>query len=75
MKNGKALANNKSEVLDNYITSMRALVDVISVGAPGTHACTLEKLRKVGATYTEDFCRRAKGGGRPRRQREAFIMR
>ncbi len=43
------MANHKSEALDNYITSMRALVDVISVGALETHACT-----KVGETYTED---------------------
>ena len=48
------MANHKSEALDNYITSMRALVDVISVGAPGTPACTPEKLRKVGETYTDD---------------------
>ena len=54
MKNGKTLANHKSEALDNCIASMRELVDVISVGAPGTPACTLEKLRKVGATYMED---------------------
>ncbi len=43
----KDWANHKSEALDNYIASMRALVDVISVGAPGTPACTPEKLRKL----------------------------
>ena len=48
---GNTLANHKSEALDNYITSMRALVDVISVGAPGTHAWTPEELGKARETY------------------------
>ena len=50
---GNTLANHKSEALDNYITSMRELVDVISVGAPGTPAMTAEELRKARENYSK----------------------
>ena len=53
MKNGKTLANHKSEALDNYIASMRKLLDVISVGAPGTPAMTAEELRKARENYAK----------------------